>query len=718
MENAKPSSSAAPYLTGAGGKFRKPPISRKRPSTPYDRPSATTSNYQSNESQDGGWLSKLVVNPARRLIVGGATRILPSFFSKSEVISGDDSDYDSDCDRDLQDVDANVNADSDAKHTSEVGVSSFSRDAGPSAQMDKLKGSSQCNNVQQDESRNSIGDLGVDQIENMLKGKQFSRDESKRLMEILKSRLIDVSDTEGEKKTETVTFQEQDKADLLDREVRSNDVEKAVLETPMPHLPSNMQDEVAASPIDIARAYMGKRTSEVGINTYNSTLTGGKEQHHNDVFPSESQIHTPKSKLSTCWPGAMVQDQRGYMTPQSQRGGYGLHNFRQTPYSRTIYSKSKPKLNQLQGNSRPSNISLTPFQQSRTPNPWQMKTSSDVMDVGYGSVGPIRRVRNKFASQPQSEGPRHISSALISSSSTASRSFVPVFQTNPITAGTSDVHTLDNREQTFKEANPAGPSNDAVRKILERLDRHKPTPKEKAAELKLATEWRSSPSIDTNMMPKGSTVLQDLTGPSSVKGADGGTSFKASVTTSNAETKTKTKTSLVVDDASTGSVFGFKNTSVANEISTVTNNKEHDKSQKWSFDNQINGQDLTRKRPSQPMLKPISFKRPDPQQVISSDNGPGFTFPWSATANSASEPPTPSITPFLPATTVPQSNELPSIPIYSFGTNNSSERLVFRFQSSSSDPIDDSESDINFSFGLDKKRVSFSSIGSDAIVTK
>lgn len=57
----------------------------------------------------------------------------------------------------------------------QVGVSSLSRDAGPSNEMDKLKGSSQHDNVQQDKSRKSIGDVGVDQIENMLKGKQFSR---------------------------------------------------------------------------------------------------------------------------------------------------------------------------------------------------------------------------------------------------------------------------------------------------------------------------------------------------------------------------------------------------------------------------------------------------------------------------------------------------------------------------------------------------------------
>lgn len=105
-----------------------------------------------------------------------------------------------------------------------------------------------------------------------------------------------------------------------------------------------MQDEVAASPIDIARAYMGSRTSDLGFNTYNNISTDGREHQHNDLFPSKSHFLTPSSKSSTCWPGAMVQDQRGHLTPQTQRGRYGLHNFPRTPYSRTIYSKTKPKV--------------------------------------------------------------------------------------------------------------------------------------------------------------------------------------------------------------------------------------------------------------------------------------------------------------------------------------------------------------------------------------
>ncbi|KAK9055095.1 hypothetical protein SSX86_026175 [Deinandra increscens subsp. villosa] len=673
----EPSSWAPPYSAGSGRKFRKPPVSTNRPSTPYDRPSLTTANNNNNSDDGGGWLSKLVVNPARRLIVGGATRILPSFFSKSESTSSDEYEYHSSGDRDNEDVDATVNALGDAKHTLEaslvfllcLGVPCLSKDAVLSSERDSLKGRSENANTQQD-----IGDF--DQIENMIKGKQFSRDESSRLMEILKSRLVDDSNAEGGKKAASVISEGQDKMKELVREIPSTGKQYDV-ETPMPRFLSNMQDDVAASPIDVAKVYMGSRASELGFNTYGSISKDRRDHAHHNLFPSKPHFLTPSSKPSTCWPGAMVQDHRAYLTPKTQRSIYGHHNVPRTPYSRT-----KPK----------------------------MKTSSDVMDGGYGSVGPIRRSRNKIVSEPLSVGPRSFSSAQIASSSNASRSFVSVFQNNSVVAATSNLHTAGKQEQTLKnDANSAGPSNEMVRKILNQLDRHKPNPKEKAAELKLATEWKRLPSQNTSsIMP----VLAPVTGPnlersgvlsenrSFLKGTDGGVSFEDHKKASIAATETFTS----INDAGAGPSFGFKSIGVAIEKSAVTNSKAKEKSQPWPFDHQINGQDLTRKGPSQPILKPISFKKPDPQQVLSSNNGGGFAFSVSSNASSASEAPTPpSIMPSFPPTMAPWSQELPVTPTYSFGTKEYGEQVVFSFPSTSSAPVDDGASDLNFNFGSGKK---------------
>lgn len=103
-----------------------------------------------------------------------------------------------------------------------------------------------------------------------------------------------------------------------------------------------VRDEIGASPIEIARAYMNSRASDVDtssksvIHTVESTVLNGDEAAIKPYDPSASK------KLSTCWPGAVVQD--AYVTPQNQRSRYGFHNFPQTPYSRTLLTKSKSKV--------------------------------------------------------------------------------------------------------------------------------------------------------------------------------------------------------------------------------------------------------------------------------------------------------------------------------------------------------------------------------------
>lgn len=74
MERAEERTSSIPYGGGGvGGKVRKPTL-RKPPPTPYARPEQSQPQRR--------WLSKLV-DPAYRLITGGATRLLPYLFSKS-----------------------------------------------------------------------------------------------------------------------------------------------------------------------------------------------------------------------------------------------------------------------------------------------------------------------------------------------------------------------------------------------------------------------------------------------------------------------------------------------------------------------------------------------------------------------------------------------------------------------------------------------------------
>ncbi|KAL2243644.1 UNVERIFIED_CONTAM: hypothetical protein Sindi_0482400, partial [Sesamum indicum] len=133
--------------------------------------------------------------------------------------------------------------------------------------------------------------------------------------------------------------------------------------------------------------------------------------------------------------------------------------------------------------------------------------SRDDTNDGYGSVGPIRRIRNKFASEVRPRGSIFLSSSKDIPSKTATPKvlggFLPSTEKNlepGETSGASKQWSGDDVSGSSDKAisNPIS-SSQAVRKILEHLDRNKPTPKEKEAELKLATSWRrSSPSVTSD----------------------------------------------------------------------------------------------------------------------------------------------------------------------------------------------------------------------------
>ncbi|KAG0468740.1 hypothetical protein HPP92_018068 [Vanilla planifolia] len=79
---------------GAGGKMQRR-LFRRRGLTPYDRPSSAVRGPRriGTASETGsGWLSKLV-NPASRIIAGGAARLLSSVFSKRLAAPNEDQGY-------------------------------------------------------------------------------------------------------------------------------------------------------------------------------------------------------------------------------------------------------------------------------------------------------------------------------------------------------------------------------------------------------------------------------------------------------------------------------------------------------------------------------------------------------------------------------------------------------------------------------------------------
>lgn len=117
-----------------------------------------------------------------------------------------------------------------------------------------------------------------------------------------------------------------------------------------------IQNNVSASPIDIAKAYMRSHTSELVPSAYSTMSKSERALYRGDDTqpkPSNPQGPQPLSRLSTCGQGPMAQDQHGYATPLGQRGSFGLQKFPRTPYSRTVYSNSQsrskviPKINSI-----------------------------------------------------------------------------------------------------------------------------------------------------------------------------------------------------------------------------------------------------------------------------------------------------------------------------------------------------------------------------------
>ncbi|GLT53861.1 hypothetical protein SLA2020_271000 [Shorea laevis] len=446
-----------------------------------------------------------------------------------------------------------------------------------------------------------------------------------------------------------------------------------------------VRDEVGASPVELARAYMGNRVSEIGLGSKHITSGDDIALLHGDESAAKPFIPSPSPKPSMCWPGAMAKDQHGYLTPQSHRSRFGLDNFPRTPYSRTIFSKSKTKITQLRGDgNRGVNISSTPLQQSQTPIYGQVKRS-DTLDSDYGSVGPIRKIRHKPLANSSSRGSAYFRSSLDGPSqvenSNASEGFLPAVKKNMVLGGISGTSKskLHSSEVGVPMVHPH--TNQMARKILEHIDRTQPTPKEKSAELERAATWKKPESSDvTFAMSNEHNSLPNLGDFDSSKNRD-------QIERKNYDQRIEERRNPR---------FKVPPQESTSEASTDAVNKRSLASSA-----------------TKPVLSSISISKPESRWPFTSDTSSGFTFPVSS---SGVEPPTPTIVPSFSAGGLQQPKEGPAAPKYNFGLKRSTPALVFSFPSTSSANIQEDALGIKFSFGSDKnKRLSFSSFEKDAV---
>ncbi|XP_031094951.1 uncharacterized protein LOC115999249 isoform X1 [Ipomoea triloba] len=718
---------------GAGGKLKNPP-SRKPPASPYARPPATPATRIGSN----GWLSKLV-DPAYQLISSSATRIFPSFFSKSP---SDVPPLLSIAQSNGVEVAEVIPNSRDEENCTPSHVSRSTEGMGASLQFDTLKKITECERLEQEKPETSDDDSIVSRIEQLMKGKAFSRDEIIHLIEILNSKVDEQENNQkcmtAERDNERVLLLHETPRKLSERKLENM---TRALPGPSTPIPESSVPEVSGSPIDIAIAYMGSQISDQTLGP-NFVLIKDEPDPVNDICASEPVITSPSSKPSTSWPGALVPE---------QPGRFGFHEFSRTPYSRTLLSKSRTK---SQADSRCLESSVKPFPQSQTSKYGQVRTKSDVYDYGYGSAGPIRRIRNRFSSESHHTGSIFLNSSKPTHSPieklTASKIFLPSIGKNMEIGESSGTSMPD-----IKGACTSGhafPSEATTRMIIDHLNRHKPTPKEKAAELKLATEWNKSPGAEvSDARPNESALPQhlgnskvgkrtELANPESLKGRGSDKddyqvkseerSMRVAEVAKDASALTSIKAGDfgVKTDASTEPSLDFKSTN-SQFKSSISN--FHDMSsdqdfvgsssgqkatnQNLSFQHQSNGQNVSTTSRSiaahtsgtKPTLPFISISKPHPRSAVSYDNSFGFTFP--VPASSGSEPPTPSMALFSPSVIPPSIEPSAAAPSYSFGTKiSSSQHLVFSFPSSGS-AVQSDTSGIQFNFGADRKttRLSF-----------
>ncbi|KAK3228558.1 hypothetical protein Dsin_000439 [Dipteronia sinensis] len=352
---------------GAGGKFRKRPFKRTTQTTPYDRPTTILRNSPNiNVNNNNGWLSKLV-DPAQKLIISSAHRLFGSVFRKR-----------------LAPPPPPPTVEPEANHeANEINQELVSTDC-PGVQ----------GAVNGHADPYDTSDRGLTELERILKQKTFTRSEIDRLTALLHSKTDDMPGGSEQKRLEVIPS----------KSLVSHDRMEASLSTPIkengsgnqlmsiPVVSSSALDEDVASPAELAKFYMGSRPSKVSPSTLGLRSQAFKEEStlmSNRPFFASS----PSMSLVPRSSGHVGVSENGFVTPRS-RGRSAIYNMARTPYSRL------PSTTTLKGagSSFDSFAGPSSSQSSLEKNGSKqgtLKRRSSVLDSDIGSVGPIRRIRQK-----------------------------------------------------------------------------------------------------------------------------------------------------------------------------------------------------------------------------------------------------------------------------------------------------------------------------------
>ncbi|CAH8285969.1 unnamed protein product [Eruca vesicaria subsp. sativa] len=731
---------SAAAARGTGGKLKRQTARRHTTTTPYSRPP------QNQVQRSRPWISR-IVDPAYRVISSGATKLLPYFFSSAASAPALRAPEDEEDQDELQDD--SLENDSSGVTPSSNKQKSASVEEGGTSRTVNIKESNFNTSAQAISNGAKNGVDAISELERLMEGKTFSRAETDRLIEIISSRAIDLPQVKREEKMEiplrevakkNVSFLDQ-KEDTIGDKDASNDIWAspiALAKSVTFEEAKHVRDEAGLSPAELAKAYMGGQATSSSSQDF--VARNEKNCLDRGMLVANSSGASPSCKPSACWPGVKLNEQSGFATPQSQRDNFGIRSFPRTPYPRSILSGSKSQLMQLQDNSSKRLSTLQSPSQSVQTRYGQLKHSKG---SDGGLFGPSRRSRQSATMSPYSRPSRgrFENSANMKSSEAGESSNLSMSQ-----------KTTYGKHIGLEAGTPTVPrhSSQIARTILDHLERTQPTPKDKSAELKLATSWRFPQSSKTveQSISNINNVKKD--GPAKVNGDipkffshNPPTSVPklSEVTTGdipNAMARTASASNGILSGSSSGTTLQYELGKPKSSLSGSTHDKLFASSQdgakavSYSFGGETAN---LPKPPSHSLgnnkrsLSSISVEKPTYQRwAAPSGSNSSFTFPVSSSSDGAtsSEPTTPSIMPFtttpnagVPNTSQHEATKDDEIPQFRFGGNRRGDDdklpLVFAFPSVSEEVNNEEKlGDIKFTFGSKKaERISFSSPGSD-----
>ncbi|KAL6602963.1 hypothetical protein ACP70R_043324 [Stipagrostis hirtigluma subsp. patula] len=559
-----------------------------------------------------------------------------------------------------RDLAASENNDEEQRESLEVIHESHSAEPNTSAEASGLSTSEnhRFNLLLEGDRRNPSDGVGLAEIKKMIKQRNFSRDETERLIEIMQSRTPDLSFEDQRAPGSTAKgFEATAFAETLLTPSKPTDPQSS-WGTDI-SAPSNVPD-VGSSPIEIAKAYMEAQNSAYVQESQKRKFRA--LSHGVEIDNSSSEVF-PKVAMESpvCWPGSVVRDYPNYLTPKSNKGRTLPQALSRTPYSGSVFRRSIK-------NTRHSNAYNNSSGQPQLSTPFSVGSKAILEDKMTSASGfrlqPLSSSRGgqtqtntfgattPFFPREGSAPPRNVTFSL----------------EGPLRKGTTEsISTCGHVSNMSGVASvPVHPkSSETAFKILQHLEKAIPSPTAKSVGLRQTPVKRTAASVVTNSQFKEPDNISSGHRNSSTSERDG--SYQE------------------ISDAKKAPPSSC---TTAEELSTKTqDSRANSEVPEMRSSKHPSGSDLTSTSAA---------------GVVNNNSGKvfTFTFPVATASNSLPEPPP---TPTLgspPARNLPAIAE--DIPKFTFGSSSTTNSLVFSLNSTSS--VNADETVPSFKFGSDKKR--------------